>query len=401
MGDNSQLFIYKIVTLLILYYCVLNAVKEKNLFNVYVFFALTPLSLFLYDARFSPNYLENLSSETWIIGIINMLAFLISYKFFDYNKKNEIVEKLDDYDKCKIKKHIYILCISGIIPVIFMLLGITIHLASFIHFFSYLGLGLAFKLKEKKMIIFALFSVLFSFITDFNKNNVVMVVICCMIFYETYFLRTAKDKRKLFFGGLLSILFMIFVAFPLKDYIRGGGSYTEYAENSSQISDEAFTYYTDQMVFNGPEVLKMPIMYLISPWNNLQYVMNTQDWRTYGLWLIRPFLNYFGAINSLETAYFLEPRYTSFNTYTYIAVGFKDFGFWGSIIMSVFLGIFVKYVFSKYQKDGSAFDITSCGLVGMAVFQMYFNNHFFMQAYPFTIVIVGYLYKKIFHLEKY
>ena len=133
---------------------------------------------------------------------------------------------------------------------------------------------------------------------------------------------------------------------------------------------------------------------MTTPWSNLQYVTETQPKSTNGLWTIKPLLGYAQLDDTFENNYKLEP-YSSFNTFTYIVCGYKDFGFWGSVVMSLFLGFFVKKVYSRYKVSQSPFDVAIYVCAGLAVVEMFFSNHFFMQSYPFTIVIIMELYKSL------
>lgn len=136
----------------------------------------------------------------------------------------------------------------------------------------------------------------------------------------------------------------------------------------------------------------MPYMYFISSWNNLQYVMQTQTSHTYGLWSIKPLLGYFQLDNFFSASYSLK-SYSSFNTFTYITVLFKDFGILGSTFLSLFLGLFVGYVYEYKYLSTDYLDICCYSMVACATAEMFFSNHFFTQSYPFTILIIIWLYK--------
>ena len=134
-------------------------------------------------------------------------------------------------------------------------------------------------------------------------------------------------------------------------------------------------------------------MYLETPWVNLQYVTETQDNRTYGMWALKPLLGYLGLRDDED--YKLEP-YSSFNTFTFISCQFKDFGYYGSVLLSLFLGFFVKKMYSLSMRSNSPFYLGAFVLVALATLEMFFSNHFFMQSYPFTIFIMMWLYQKVF-----
>lgn len=110
--------------------------------------------------------------------------------------------------------------------------------------------------------------------------------------------------------------------------------------------------------------------------------------------MIKPILGYLGVDEKFSREYELIP-YSSFNTFTFICCGFKDFGYWLSILSSLFLGFFVKKMYSRYLISKSPFDVTSYILVALATVEMFFSNHFFMQSYPFTVLIMMELYKYI------
>ena len=139
---------------------------------------------------------------------------------------------------------------------------------------------------------------------------------------------SSKSKIKILLGLVVSALFMLFVAFPLKTYVQdnGGNIVDFFTKNVKVVYD-----YGQRIDWSGPEVLKMPYMYLVTAWNNVQYVLETQNTRTYGLWFVKPILGYFQLSGIFDSLYELKP-YSSFNTYTYITVLFKDFGYFGSAI---------------------------------------------------------------------
>ena len=168
-------------------------------------------------------------------------------------------------------------------------------------------------------------------------------------------------------------------------------------DRESMSSAEVVDYYSQYggIEWNQNTALFMPYMYLTTPWANLQYLTETQDTRTFGLWLIKPILGYAQLDDCFQKQYYIQ-AYSSFNTLTFISCNFKDFGYWLSVISSLLLGIFVKKIYSRYQKSHSALDVACYVLVGLAVLEMFFSNEFFTQSFPFTIVIIMAIYKLVF-----
>ena len=117
------------------------------------------------------------------------------------------------------------------------------------------------------------------------------------------------------------------------------------------------------------------------------------------MWTFKPFLGYVQLDAPFEKEYELV-AYSSFNTFTYIVCAYKDFGFFGSVFMSLFIGFYVKKVYSRFKVSQSPFDVAIYACVSLAVVEMFFSNHFFMQSYPFTILIVISIYRFFTSLRK-
>ena len=148
----------------------------------------------------------------------------------------------------------------------------------------------------------------------------------------------------------------------------------------------------------SPELF-LPYMYITTPWTNLQFVVDTQNERTHGLWLLKPVLGYIG----LELGEILTLRsYSSFNTFTFIAVFFKDFGYLGSLVGTVLLAYLVIFVYRLYLSERSEITAGLYTVISLAEIQMYFSNHFVMQSYPVTaLILFGILMVCLDRFEKY
>lgn len=71
--------------------------------------------------------------------------------------------------------------------------------------------------------------------------------------------------------------------------------------------------------------------------------------------------------------------------------------------MSIFLGFYVKKIYSKFIISRSPFNVSIYVSVAVSVSVMFFSNHFFMLSYPFTLHILMELSKRFFgkHIENY
>jgi oligosaccharide repeat unit polymerase len=214
-----------------------------------------------------------------------------------------------------------------------------------------------------------------------SKLFVLMLAMTILVIYDKYYAVTKKSKRREFLLMIAGIALML-AAFSFANKDRG-----------SYDADDGVSGYSAQgITWTGATRFFMPYMYLTNAWTNLQYVTETQDSRTYGLWMAKPVLGYLQLDDSFGPIYNLE-SYSSFNTFGFITCGFKDFGYWLSVISALMLGFFVKKIYSRFLLSRSPFDVACYVLVGLATLEMFFSNHFFMQSYPFTVVIIMGLYK--------
>ena len=372
--------------------------KETFILNPFWLFSLTPLSLLLYNDNVSRIYLQKLTSKTWGLAILNIIAFsmtlFISLKIMR-RKKGIVANEQPDKIAC-LKQNSVIMMGISFIPVLYrMLFGKVMMFTSVISLCVYVSIIMGIKTKEKRWIIGILLIAALRFLFAFNKTELIFFLIVIVTGIEKYYELSSKSKIKILFGLGVSALFMLFVAFPLKTYVQdnGGNIVDFFTKNVKVVYD-----YGQRIDWSGPEVLKMPYMYLVTAWNNVQYVLETQNTRTYGLWFVKPILGYFQLSGLFDSLYELKP-YSSFNTYTYITVLFKDFGYFGSAIGSFFLGWFVAKMYYWYTVSQDSWKVSCYSLTAIAVFEMFFSNHFFGLSYPFTIVLLYFVFEKCFRVK--
>jgi len=371
-----SLAIDRFVVLVILIFCYVFGTRENSFVNPYNLFLLVPFSLLIYT-NFGDKYMLNLTHSTWLLGIINMVTFLSALIY---------TSPFKNIDNCKGPSRQSSLIFHSIILIILGFIGKEIApLQSILWMFTYAGIVCAIKTKIKFMyVLVALIFLLSAFGGSVSKTSMLTFVVVVLFCYDKYFAVTEKQKRRVKLMAILGVCFMIF-AFSFANKDRG-----------NYDAEEGLSVYQDRgMDWNYDVGLFMPYMYITNGWTNLQFISETQDTRTYGLWFLKPILGYLGIKDASDPEYMIIP-YSSFNTTTYIACGFKDFGYWLSILSSFFLGFFVKKVYTRFLISRSPYDVVSYALVGLATLEMFFSNHFFMQSYPFTIVIIMEIYKFVF-----
>lgn len=362
----------RFTVLILVMTCLGLGIQEDKIVNPYYLFLLTPLTLLMY-VDLGGSYFITLNAKTWNLAIMNILAFIVALKYTpdvnsDATRNGEMKGK-------KVYKHMFIIyALTWFAP-------FSGPFYSVLSLLSGVVIVLAFSTKNKKVIALYTLLVIFNMaVGAASKSGVLTVLFAYLISYEHYYISTPKQRVRVLLLSLCAVLMMVF-AFSFANKDRG-----------HYDADEGLSYYSrDGLQWDYDASLFLPYMYLETPWINLQYVTETQDTRTYGMWALKPFLGYVGLRD--DNVYDLEP-YSSFNTFTFISCQFKDFGYYGSILLSLFLGFFVKKVYSMSRLRPSPFVLGSYVLVAQATLEMFFSNHFFMQSYPFTICIMMWLYQK-------
>ena len=364
---TGNIVLCRLAVLSILLLCITLSRAEQFVVSPMLLFCITPLSLLIYT-NLGEAYMVALKPETWIIAIINMYAFIMTFKYTSpYTRKSGCVGNIN------VKS-------LEIQSVLFFLLSLTGHIfhpiASIVWMFSVVSIVCALKTRKKTMLLFAVAIFLVSALGVTSKSTMLTYCIAFIICFEKYYVPAAKRKKWTRIALTLGVMFMIF-SFSFANKDRG-----------SYDSEEGVAQYESTGIqWDYSAGLFMPYMYLTNGWTNLQYVLDTQDSRTYGLWTIKPLLGYIQMKDMFKNEYKMT-SYSTFNTFSYMTYGFKDFGYWLSVMMSVFLGFFVKRVYSRYCISKSPYDVASFILVAQATLELFFSNHFFTQSYPFTIVIL-------------
>ena len=380
-------------------------VMDNELCNPLLLFSFTPLSLLLYSEIVSPRYLNTLTVTTWILALVNMAAFIFVVRYKTRNVSLLKVDKfdyfVDNIDNLKQKRLIHHgagLLVIGLIPEICRLMfGTSFFLGSTISYLLYPGIACAWKSKSKIFLVLAYLIWFLLIVSRFNKSIFLSMGLVTILSFQRLYIKEDREKKKVYFLAIVAITIMILVAFPLKAFVQNGNELTWAGIKNAITSyiQEGDTFYDTTITFAGPNVLKLPYMYLVSAWNNVQYVMETQSNHTFGLWLFKPLLAWLQLDWLFADEYLLEP-YSSFNTFGYITVLYKDFGVWGSVVGSIILGWFVSKVYIKFRTSDSPFDIACYAMTAQATLEMFFSNHFFMLSYPFTIILMCWLYRFCF-----
>ena len=385
---NPEDVSYKLLALALFAACIYLGAKERHFFNPYYLFSLTPLSLTLYEYKFSTYYLDRLDPSTYGIALSGIAAFIVGLSLLRHADRSRPAVDVEVREN----RLFYPLLLLGMLPIAY---GITqapgillsgdilrmseyvglMPMSSVLMLLRYFALVLAIKSGQAQRIAVAACCNGFALALSFNKTNLVFLVFVLLISVQKYGL-TTRRRKKAFAAVCIIAIVLIFASVTFYDSVRGDFD-----------STEALV----RMGSSGlPRFLMLPYMYLVSSWTNLQYVMCTQPAHTLGLWLIRPLLFYFRIDGAFADSYALVPA-SSFNTYTYLVIPWKDFGVVGVVLISLGLGLFISYLYQRARLSRSPFFCAAYALNAVAVVEMFFSNHFFYLVYPFTALIVALL----------
>lgn len=364
----GSLLLDRICVASLLFLCLYYGKKEPKLINPYFLFALTPLSLLVYY-NIGDTYMLNLTHRTWVLAIINITSFIVTLKLTrGFAKKSNCIS-VNKKDSTTLGFLFFIL---------FSFQYILPDLSSILWILGVAGIATLLKNKNKKSLIISVLFVVVVSLSASSKMSMLCYSLTFLICLEKYY--GLLNKKSKWTGPLLAlaIAFMIF-SFSFANNSRG----------RYNAADGLASYTSQGVEWTGAASLFLPYMYFTTPWTNLQYVTETQQQKTYGLLAIKPLLGYVGLDSMFgidDSEQIFEP-YSSFNTYTFIACHFKDFGLWLSIISTIFLAWYVKKIYTRYLISKSPFDVCVYVFVSLATAEMFFSNHFFLQSYPFTILI--------------
>lgn len=358
----------KIALAIIVIALILLGAKEKTFLNPYYFFVITPFSLLIYF-NVIDFYLLDLTHETYLLAIINIFAFMFGIAVFKNNghlgneKGGNLIES-----NYWMRTFIFfsLSAVGYLLPALYSIFWL----------FSIPGIVYAIKSRNFKLIILALSYILLVSTISLSKTSLLLYSLTFLIGFSKYYIFSRKQSLWLKLFTIFGIVLLIY-----------GFSFAN-KERGRYDAEEGLEYYGRMgHSWEYDATLFLPYMYLVSPWTNVQYVLETQDSRTYGLWVIKPFINYAQLDDYFKKEYKIQ-SYSNFNTFTFVSVAFKDFGYWFSVLSTLIIAFFVKKVYNRFLISNSPIDTATYVIFALATIQMYFSNHFYMVSYPFTMLIV-------------
>ena len=216
------------------------------------------------------------------------------------------------------------------------------------------------------------------------KLAILMTIVGIVFLVSRYYRNVFRGNRISVL--LISVLFAFLGLFSLLGNVRNVNDVMFAWEDEIRFNNEILDSYG--------ELLYAPYYYFVTPWTNLDY--NIENWQGFGhgSFTSKPIVSLLQLNRYFPTEEKLV-RHNPWNTHTFLADFYCDFGFIGALIMSFLLGCFVILVYRKMMTHGDSLDEALWIYVGSAVLMMFFSNHFTSVGYPVIALVLFYTFKQI------
>ncbi len=135
-------------------------------------------------------------------------------------------------------------------------------------------------------------------------------------------------------------------------------------------------------------------MYMVTPFANCQYVMQVQHEYSMGIRTLWPVISMLQlgrlcGIEVEEKPFLILP----YNTHTFLADFYLDFGPIGAVVAAYVLGIVVYRIYLRSRHNADALIRAEYAFWGFATFLMFFSNHFTSVGYPLRSLVIIEVYR--------
>ncbi len=363
--------------------------RERFVFNPFLCFFLFPFSLLIYDSSVSSRFLTPLDLKVYALGVSSVIAFMLGVVFItskmepEYMRVAHIAPRTPEMDRDYTKVGLILVAIWFVSVVARKVLHIPIPFAAIFLQLVYVGMAFLLMSRRKSTYLLVVLIAVLSLAASFRKTYFLML-------FSLFFMSMLNGKfitRKkgllalgiLFLGGA----FMIFVAYPLKIYstqYEGLSGFEFSWENMNAImeADSVRYGYMGSGFFNSLYLLR-PYLTMTTEWTNLNYVLDTQRFHTYGMWFLKPILNIMQFNTENWSIYTLVPRSEYYNTFGLLTTQVKDFGFPGCVVLTFLEGLLTGWCFKRFREHAnSPIETVRYVYIATATFETFFSNHFLL-----------------------
>lgn len=397
----------------------IGLIIEKDWFSPFSIFSLFFFCLFIYSSEVCPYFLPQISTRSIILILLGSSSFILGMVAFKkYRIKIRSNKNFKDQKQIRTsyspKYSYWILLMVGLTPTVISaaIKGVPamtveglsgneiqeVRTSFFIPVFSMLScltnvaLITVMSTQKKKQIIYVLIIVLISSSMVFAKLDLVFTMFFAAYGVIKYKLVPSKTSKLMLIIGAVVIFLMLSQSYR---YARGGDAEKLYTFENNYISYGS-KYYSENL-----RDIYLTYMYMVTPFSNLDYIFENFKNYTNGKMTFWSLI----SISQIKRIYGLKPilkpiRVWPFNTHTFLADFYMDFGILGVSILPFFLGIFVYYFYSRTLISNDPLVISIYLYWGLATLMMFFSNHFTSVGYPLHYLIVIEIYRKVSKILK-
>ena len=364
--------------------------REPQLFNPYILFLTTPVSLLIYSGGVSDIFLPELKSGVQVIIIIGIYAYLLGLmslgggsRYLKYSSP---------------KKYSYaVVLILGLVPHILgmAVAGIplfsedlaaarenyTLPIIGQLMIFLPVTMLIAFERQKKLLIYLSVFlNIFFSFIM-LSKWSIMFSGFFFVYAYHRY------DGERIFKMRPFYVSLALLAAIPLLfEFIFAVREVGELQQTDYFWRKEV--YFNSSFLNNYGDYTYLPYLYLTTPWSNFSYIVENlpEGGFSKGIRTIHSLASVF-QFDSLLDITDKPIRHVPFNTHAFLSDFYMDFGVPGVVVLPYMLGLIVKWSYIKSIKHRDVMSGAIWLSMAYASFLLFFSNHFTGLSYPLLALL--------------
>ncbi len=374
--------------------------KEKRWYNPFFLLLVSLSSFLLYSYDMAPILLQDLEPTTIALIILCFTALIFGFVCV----KKHYVQPVQSYGYIE---NFWVVFIIGLIPTAlsYILYGnildmtgedmldtkakYSIPMIGQLAYFLPASIIVACKKNSTPLILLSLGISLLAALMTVTKTAMLMALIFFVIglshfqpdILNSKYTKLVKKYSVIWIPALICYMFMF------NNSIRhdaSSASSMEYVEKSGSRLVNNTTDFGEGMFLN--------YLYFCSPWGNLEYnIMNNSN-RGYGANTFSQFGKKIGM--NVETVEKIQPSFL--NTHSFITDFYLDFGYFGAIIASFFLGMIIYFFYCKFGKSDDPLLLAHYALISFATIMLFFSNHF-TNGYLLNYLITFGGYYLVFH----
>lgn len=365
-------------TMLLIYYCVIEGKKQSHFLNPFYLLTLTLFSFVIYNEEIGGIFMMPLSDEVkWmIVGSFTMVIVGLKVGTNFTTRAKKVGCYVENY---------WVIFWVGLIPTLLAvyLYGNVLDMSGDammdakekmvlpglgqLLYFLPASIIVACKKNNTKLIILSTTMALWAAYLTVTKTAIMVVMVFLLVGLISFRPSIVENKVAKFFRAYAVILVPVFLLYTFMGNTTKRLDATNVSTNSIQKAESTLKYdsdFADGMFSN--------YLYLSAAWSNVEYNVVHNKVTGDGRNTIWQFARKVGV--DYDKTEKIEPF--TFNVHTYITDWYLDFGYFGPIVMSLFLGMFVFFCYKKFCLSDDPLYIAFYAIVAEATLMMFFSNHF-------------------------